>query len=117
MIGLHQPLMRRRPGRHLKSTPQKRAEDIRTVWKFDVPFGHAMANVCESINREIIVPAQNALHVECGASRGVSISCARRQHTQGPVVCSTATCHAIDSDVLNVMTTWLLPDFSQCAPT
>jgi len=64
-----------------------------------------------------MIAAQNALNVECSASRGVGVSSARRQYTKGPIIFGTLICNAIDGDVLNVMTTGLLSDFCQGSPT
>jgi hypothetical protein len=69
-----------------------------------------------SIRHQIIVAAQNALDVVCGTSRGVGISSARGQYTQGPIIFSAPIRDAIDGDVLNVMTTGLLSDFCQRPP-
>jgi hypothetical protein len=43
----------------------------------------------------------------------VWVSAAPADNTQsGPIVFRAAIYHAIDGDILNVITSWLLPDFS-----
>src|SRR3954468_8767219 len=59
-----------------------------------------------SIRQQIVVPAQNSLDVNRRARGGIGICRARREHTKRPVV-FCGLCHAIDRDLLDVMTAGL----------